>query len=658
MSSGGLKARQRADMGLDTAPKRFQGITTFQTRDDAPLCVALGDRHELLGDPGVIGLDQRQLAQRIFTVGIEARGDEDHLRREGVERWQPMRLHQGAHGLARSAGPQRQIDAAGVQGSIATEGVQARLEETDHQDAFIPGHDVFGAVAVVYIEIHDRHPLQAAHIQRMAGRHSDVVVEAKAHHRIAGGMVAGRAHGAKRIGDGTVEYRIRGRNRRPRSPQHGLGGGRTGGGVGVQAAGLPTGGHGSEVGLQFAHIGRRVSACQRLGAGQRGLMRGEPGIQPSHTKPLENGIQPLRALGVAAAHVMAATVRVGEQGGGHGSRHDELLGSCVGMAFLTRHSLGFSAIVRRMNDAQKNLHHRLSRLTDQISTVIVGKRSAITDSLCCLLAGGHLLIEDIPGVGKTTLAHALAISLGLNFARVQFTADLMPTDLLGVSIYERNQERFVFHPGPVFTQVLLADEINRAGPKTQSALLEAMEERQVSAEGQTRPLPSPFFVIATQNARHQLGTHPLPESQLDRFLMCISLGYPDERSERELLMGQDRRDLVARMSPMMSPDDLQAAQALVRSIHAAPALIDYLQALLAATRNGRWFVEGLSPRAALAILRAARAKALLEGRDHVAPDDLQAILVPCARHRLVPGSGSGRGPAEQIQALIEAVALP
>jgi MoxR-like ATPase len=311
-----------------------------------------------------------------------------------------------------------------------------------------------------------------------------------------------------------------------------------------------------------------------------------------------------------------------------------------------------------MNDAQKNLHRRLTTLTDQIATVIVGKRGAITDSLCCLLAGGHLLIEDIPGVGKTTLAHALAISLGLNFSRVQFTADLMPTDLLGVSIYERNREAFVFHPGPVFTQVLLADEINRAGPKTQSALLEAMEERQVSIEGETRPLPAPFFVIATQNARHQVGTHPLPESQLDRFLMCISLGYPDERSERELLMGQDRRDMVAQLKPLMNASGLLAAQDVVRTVHAAPALIDYLQALLGATRDGRWFAEGLSPRAALAILRAARAKALLEGRDHVAPDDLQAILVPCARHRLVPVSGSGRGPAEQLRAMIQAVPLP
>jgi MoxR-like ATPase len=313
-------------------------------------------------------------------------------------------------------------------------------------------------------------------------------------------------------------------------------------------------------------------------------------------------------------------------------------------------------MVRRMADS--NLAQRLSRLTDQISTIIVGKQPQVVDCIACLLAGGHLLIEDVPGVGKTTLAHALAVSLGLQFSRVQFTADLMPSDLTGVSVFERSSESFVFHPGPVFTQVLLADEINRAGPRTQSALLEAMEEHQVTIDNHTRALPQPFFVIATQNPSDQLGTYPLPESQLDRFLMCITLGYPDRASERALLAGEDRRHLVARLGAVMTPDELAHAQAAVGRVHASDALLDYLQALIAASRSGQWFVEGLSPRAGIAILRAARARALLAQRDFVAPDDLQAILPQTAAHRLVPVASAGRGRAEQVRAMVEAIGLP
>ncbi len=301
---------------------------------------------------------------------------------------------------------------------------------------------------------------------------------------------------------------------------------------------------------------------------------------------------------------------------------------------------------------------QLTRLVEQISTIIVGKRPQIEDCIACVLAGGHLLIEDLPGVGKTTLAHALAVSLGLRFSRMQFTADLMPSDLLGVSIYERSKEDFVFHPGPVFAQVLLADEINRAGPKTQSALLEAMEEHQVTIDGQTRPLPRPFFVIATQNPSDQLGTYPLPESQLDRFLMCITLGYPDQASERALLAGQDRREAIEHLPTVMSPDELMAAQRAVFAVHASEALFDYLQALIAATRSGRWFVEGLSPRAGIAVLRAAKARALLARRDYVAPDDVQAILPQTIAHRLVPVAGAGRGRREQVRAMVEATPLP
>ena len=305
-----------------------------------------------------------------------------------------------------------------------------------------------------------------------------------------------------------------------------------------------------------------------------------------------------------------------------------------------------------------DLAPRLIRLVDQISTIIVGKRPHIRDCVACLLAGGHLLIEDVPGVGKTTLAHALSVSLGLRFSRTQFTADLMPSDLIGVSVYERSKEGFVFHPGPVFAQVLLADEINRAGPKTQSALLEAMEEHQVTVEGETRPLPVPFFVIATQNPTDQLGTYPLPESQLDRFLMCLTLGYPDQASERALLAGTDRREAIHGLTAVMTPEELVAAQQEVLKVHASDALLDYLQALIAATRSGKWFVDGLSPRAGIAILRAAKAFALLDQRDYVAPDDVQASLPQTVAHRLVPVAGAGRGPREQVRAMLESVPLP
>ena len=316
---------------------------------------------------------------------------------------------------------------------------------------------------------------------------------------------------------------------------------------------------------------------------------------------------------------------------------------------------GHLRYVMRMDPS---LTRQLSRLVDQISTIVVGKRPQIEDAVACLLAGGHLLIEDVPGVGKTTLAHALSVSLGLDFRRVQFTADLMPSDLIGVSVFERSKEAFVFHQGPVFAQVLLADEINRAGPKTQSALLEAMEEQQVSVENETRPLPQPFFVIATQNPSDQLGTYPLPESQLDRFLLRITLGYPDRQAERELLAGGDRRAAALQLQPVLRPAELVVAQQAVLRVRVADTLLDYLQALIAATRSGVWFREGISPRAGIAVLRAARARALMAGRDYVAPDDVQAILPQAIAHRLVPVAGAGRGPVEQVRALIEATALP
>ena len=314
-------------------------------------------------------------------------------------------------------------------------------------------------------------------------------------------------------------------------------------------------------------------------------------------------------------------------------------------------------VVATAGMSNERAYQLLQALLQQLNQIILGKAEAVSDAVVCLLANGHLLIEDVPGVGKTTLAHTLAQSMGLQFARVQFTSDLMPSDLTGVSIYERNQEQFVFHPGPVFSQVLLADEINRASPKAQSALLEVMEERQVSAEGKTYALPQPFFVIATQNPLEQRGTQPLPESQLDRFLMRLSLGYPDRAAEYGLLAGTARRDLLQNLQPVMQATDLLQLQALVQNIHASDALIHYLQDLLTATRNGQWVEQGLSPRAGVSILRAAKAHALLAQRHFVTPDDVQAVLPQTAAHRLVPVSHAGRGAIEQVRAMIAAVPL-
>ena len=257
----------------------------------------------------------------------------------------------------------------------------------------------------------------------------------------------------------------------------------------------------------------------------------------------------------------------------------------------------------------------IQRVIQAAGSVILGKETQVRLALACLLARGHLLIEDLPGVGKTTLAHVLARSLGLQFQRIQFTSDMLPADIIGVSVYERESGVFKFHPGPIFAQVILADEVNRATPKTQSALLEAMEEHQVTAEGETRKLPAPFFVIATQNPSEQVGTFPLPESQLDRFMMRIELGYPDRAAERALLTGTDRRDLLATLEPCMTPAELMELQAGVQRIHVAPALLDYVQALVEHTRRSPDYVAGLSPRAALGLVHSARAWALLEGRE-------------------------------------------
>jgi MoxR-like ATPase len=299
----------------------------------------------------------------------------------------------------------------------------------------------------------------------------------------------------------------------------------------------------------------------------------------------------------------------------------------------------------------------LERLVATASQVILGKESQVRLALACLIARGHLLIEDLPGVGKTTLAHVLAKTLGLHFSRIQFTSDMLPADILGVSIYEREGGSFRFHPGPIFAQLILADEVNRATPKTQSALLEAMEEHQVTVETETRPLPEPFFVIATQNPSEQVGTFPLPESQLDRFLMRIELGYPDRDAERMLLAGADRRDLLASLEPCMTPAELVELQVSAQRVHVAPALLDYVQAIVEYTRRSPDYVAGLSPRAALALVHAARAWALVEGRDKVIPEDVQAVVPGVASHRLRPAHDAARRVDVAAQ-LLSAVPIP
>ncbi|MDR0736449.1 MAG: AAA family ATPase [Zoogloeaceae bacterium] len=292
-----------------------------------------------------------------------------------------------------------------------------------------------------------------------------------------------------------------------------------------------------------------------------------------------------------------------------------------------------------------------------VGNILLGKEEAVRLSLACLIAGGHLLIEDLPGMGKTILAHALAKIAGLHFNRVQFTSDMLPGDLTGAPIFNRDKGEFIFHPGPVFAQVLLADEINRASPKTQSALLEAMEEKQVTSDGIGRPLPRPFFVIATQNPVDQLSTNPLPEAQLDRFLMRLSIGYPDGAAEMEILRGEDRRVLLEQSEPVMDARQLLALQAAARSLHASDAILAYIRALAEHTRHGAGLAYGLSPRGAQALLSAARAAALLAGRDHVLPADVQTVFPAVAIHRLGL-SGDARDAPALARELIAAVPLP
>lgn len=299
----------------------------------------------------------------------------------------------------------------------------------------------------------------------------------------------------------------------------------------------------------------------------------------------------------------------------------------------------------------------LDRAVSDVSAVLLGKERQVRLSICCLISGGHLLLEDLPGMGKTTLSHALAKVLGLNYRRVQFTSDLLPGDILGASIFDRQTNQFKFLPGPIFTQVLLADEINRSTPKTQSALLEAMAEQQVTIDGQTRPLPQPFFVIATQNPLSQSGTYPLPESQLDRFLMRLSLGYPDAAAERRLLAGENAQQQLANLAQCISPEQLMKIQHAVDQVHTSAQLLDYVQRLIAYTRSQPGFAVGLSPRGALALVRGAKAWALMNGRGHVVPEDIQIILPPVVEHRLQTGPDHSGDSGALIEQLLRKVAV-
>jgi MoxR-like ATPase len=284
------------------------------------------------------------------------------------------------------------------------------------------------------------------------------------------------------------------------------------------------------------------------------------------------------------------------------------------------------------------MQNDIQQLLNAANQVILGKDKQIRLAVCCLLARGHLLIEDIPGVGKTTLAHTLAKLLGMNYQRIQFTSDILPADIIGASVFDAKNHEFKFHAGPIFNQMVLADEINRSTPKAQSALLEAMEEQQVTVEGITYPLPEPFFVIATQNPTHQIGTFPLPESQLDRFLMRIELGYPNPKYERQLLIGQNRHQLIETLSAQLLPQDLQNIQKAITKVHVSPALLDYCQAIITFTRESTEYHCGLSPRAGLALLTAAKAWTFMDNRDAVIPEDLQAVLPAVAGHRLRSGN--------------------
>ena len=521
---------------------------------------------------------------------------------------------------------------------------------------------------MMHIEINDGHAFKTVMFKGMGNGHGNTVKNTKAHRPTAFRVVPRRPDiakgGANLAGD------------------HAIGGKHTGTG-GAQRRLQAIRAH-RRVRIEMNNAAARhlffnaidipglVHALELLARGQRRLKVHEMVANANRNQLILHRRQALRTLRVHRPHIVQLAIRMRDKCGIQcsplKSRPDlsEQPAPCPSLkppAVLVVNrrapSPRFDRNLRHTGTIATMHSKQIDHVIQQISQVILGKERQIRLAVACLLARGHLLIEDIPGVGKTTLAHTLAAVLGLQFQRIQFTSDLLPADILGVSIYERDNSRFRFHPGPIFSQVILADEVNRATPKTQSALLEAMEEHQVTAEGETRPLPEPFFVIATQNPSNQIGTFPLPESQLDRFLMRIELGYPDGAAERALLQGVDRRDLLPKLTAALQPAELSTLQAAARAVHVSSALLDYLQALVDYSRRSPDFVSGLSPRAALAMLAAARAWALMEGRNQVLPEDLQAILPGVVGHRLFVARDSTRvnGNAVSDQ-LIEAVPVP
>jgi len=314
--------------------------------------------------------------------------------------------------------------------------------------------------------------------------------------------------------------------------------------------------------------------------------------------------------------------------------------------------------VTSKTDTAETRRECLNQAEQSVNRILLGKTDKVRLAFCCLLSRGHLLIEDAPGVGKTTLAHALARVIGSDYQRIQFTSDMLPADILGVSIYKRDKDAFVLHPGPIFSQVILADEINRATPKTQSALLEGMAEGQVTIDNETHILPRPFFVMATQNPLDLVGTYPLPDSQLDRFLLSITLGYPNRTAERELLTSMDRAEMLQQLKSRLTPQDVLGLQEDCAQVHVSESLLDYIQALLAESRNEQWFESGLSPRAGLALLRASRAYAFLDRRDFVTPEDVKAVFPGLARHRLCAAAGFNQMPDKQIAEMLQQLPIP
>ncbi len=551
-------------MRSSAAAERTQVVAAFEGADDSPSRMLIGYFHQPLGDVGVIGFNQSHLAESVLAVRVEAGRDENHLRLEFVEPRQPHFVdHLPCYTALRSRWKRhvhhvfRKVAGAAVR-------IKRMLEKAGHQHLLVVRKNLLGSIAMMHIEIDDRDTLETERVRCVACADSDAVEDAKPHRGRFARMVPRRTHRAKRIGDLTIGHAVGRVDHRTCRAQRRIQRVRVHRRIGIERPITLR----RYARLQACNVIGAVRALQRLSRRQRRIEMLQMRRDARRDQMIRNCGEPLGAFRVPRSHLVLRTIPMREQ-------------------TRLQHSLS--------PGPNGTMLEKFRATATQIGQIIVGKTLQIRQSLTCLLAGGHLLIEDAPGVGKTTMAHAIAISMGLPFRRIQFTSDLLPSDVIGVSVYERNGGQFVFHPGPIFTEVLLADEINRASPKTQSALLEAMEESQVSVDGLSRPLPNPFFVIATQNPLHQVGTFPLPESQLDRFLMCISLGYPDRAAERSLLSGEARRDMLKSLDATARPADLLAAQAEAKKVYVSAALLDYVQSLIAHTRASGKYAEGLSP---------------------------------------------------------------